>query len=248
MGTGNCHITGPPQITKASRSKDLKARSRHLSTEQIPVYRWALGPKSTADHNRSQIHWAKKPDPLLSEEDSGADIRTAQVVSASGDHCSAVTRVSPPRKYCGRHPGASSWGRVLVPHIHLGSLALPDGYSQGSESKPLPFRILSGGVLLLQIIQDSVCHTMADIKWDPNNILLVSISCKVLFHLYSPLMLSVTWREVDITILIVRANSGCSPELSRSPLSEHVAGPCFPAPLELQMTMWLALTNETWAE
>lgn len=78
---------------------------------------------------------------------------------------------------------------------------------------------------------------MAATKGDLNSILLVSVSCKVLFHLYSPLMLSVTWREVDTTILIVRANSGCAPQLSDLPLSEHAAGPCFPAPLELQMIM-----------
>ena len=50
-------------------------------------------------------------------------------------------------------------------------------------------------------------------------------------------MLSVTWREVDITILIVTAIVAAHQNFPDLPLSEHVAGPCFPAPLELQMTM-----------
>ena len=152
IGTGNCHITGPPQITKTSRSKDLKARSRHLSTEQIPVYIWALVPKSTADHNHSQIHWAKKPDSLLSEDDAEADIRTAQVVSASGDHCSAVTRVSPSQEILWTASRSLQLKKGSRSTYTPGLIGLPDGYSQDSESEPLPFWILPGGVLLLQTI------------------------------------------------------------------------------------------------
>ena len=157
-GQGTAISQDLPRLPKTSHSKGLKARSRHLSTEWTPEYRGALGPKSTPDHDQSQIHWAKRPDLLLSEEDAEADIRTTHVVSACGDHWSAVTRVSPSQEILWTTSRnlqlKKSSHSTHIPGLVRLAWRLQSGLQcQGGAKpgEPLPSKVLSGGCCCYKI-------------------------------------------------------------------------------------------------
>lgn len=158
MGTGNCHITGPPPDNKDFPLQGPQSKKRASRTDRSPCHRWVLGPTSTAQTTTIlKSTELRNPTRSLVREDAEADIRTAQVVSTSEGSLFSCHRVSPSQEILWMASRGLSWRRVLVPHTHLGSLALPDGYSQDSESKPSLSEFCQG-VLLLQIAWHRVCH------------------------------------------------------------------------------------------